>query len=112
MTQAMSTSTVQMADTGSKAHDVASQLRGMLTRLMGELEPLQGAWKGAAAGSFESVRARYEQDVNKLNTALESLAATLGKANVTYSTTDSDLESNMSSTGAQAGSITSALQVL
>jgi WXG100 family type VII secretion target len=105
-------STGQMADTGQKASSVATELRDMLNRLMADLEPLQGAWKGMASGSFGNVKARYTEDSNKLHTALESLAAALGTANTTYSTTDTDLEQTMTQTGADAGTITQALQVL
>jgi WXG100 family type VII secretion target len=108
----MRTSTGQMADTGQRASNISAELRGMLNRLMGDLEPLAGSWKGAASASFGNVKSRYNEDVSKLCAALEGLASALGTANTTYSTTDSDQEQAMTQTGANAGSITSSLQVL
>jgi WXG100 family type VII secretion target len=101
-----------MTDTGNKAHDAAAQLKGTLSRLLNELAPLESAWKGLAAGSFGSVKNRYQQDMDKLHAALEGLANALGATNVTYSTTDSDNNNDVNAAGADAGNITSKLQLL
>ena len=101
-----------MTDAGNKAHDAATQLKGTLSRLLSELEPLQDAWKGAAAGSFVNVRNRYQEDMNKLNAALDGLAGALGASNTTYTTTDSQGGSDINAAGATAGTITSKLQLL
>lgn len=114
MTSAMSkvtTDTATMIHTEKEVDGVADRLTSMLSKLMNELTPLQNEWKGGAAGSFESVRQRFDGDMAKLNMALRSIAEAVGSAGQQYDVSDEEIRSEMDSAGASAGSITQALKL-
>jgi WXG100 family type VII secretion target len=90
---------------------VADRLTSGLNKLMTQLEPLQDAWKGGGAGSFQTVRGRFDEDMAKLNLALRAVAEAVGSAGKDYDVSDEEIRSDMESAGATAGQITAALKL-
>lgn len=111
MTQGMQTDHALMVKTEQDVDGVADRLTTMLNQLMDKLAPLQDAWKGAGAGSFQQVRQRFDDDMAKLNVALRSIAEAVGSAGKDYSVSDDEVQSEMDRAGATAGQITSALSL-
>lgn len=107
----MRTDTGQMIRTEQDVDGVANRLTSNLNKLMDSLAPLQDAWKGAGAGSFQQVRERFDQDMAKLNASLRAIAEAVGSAGKDYNVSDSEIESDMKSAGATAGQITAALKL-
>lgn len=107
----MSTDTGLMQKTSKDVEGVADRLTSQLSGLMNQLAPLQDAWKGSGAGSFQQVRDRFDQDMGKLNAALRSVAEAVGSAGKDYDVSDEEIRSDMESAGASAGSITAALKL-
>ncbi|GIG60650.1 hypothetical protein Lfu02_50220 [Longispora fulva] len=61
--------------------DVRTEVDGLLGRLKGVVvEDLSGAWKGNAAGAFQTLMQRWDDDARKLLTALSDIADLLDKA--------------------------------
>jgi WXG100 family type VII secretion target len=107
----LSSDTGQMIKTEGDVDAVADRLTSNLNGLMRQLEPLQEAWKGAGAGSFQQVRARFDEDMAKLNVALRAVAEAVGSAGKDYDVSDDEIRSDMESAGATAGQITAALKL-
>ena len=107
----LSSDTGQMIKTEGDVDAVADRLTSNLNGLMSQLEPLQNAWKGAGAGSFQQVRQRFDEDMAKLNVALRAVAEAVGSAGKDYDVSDEEIRSDMESAGATAGQITAALKL-
>ncbi|WP_412740765.1 WXG100 family type VII secretion target [Krasilnikovia sp. MM14-A1259] len=107
----MQSDTHLMSKTAGDVEGVADQLTSSLNKLMDELAPLQDAWKGAGAGSFQQVRQRFDEDMAKLNVALRAVAEAVGSAGKDYDVSDDEIRSDMQSAGASAGQITAALKL-
>ena len=69
--------------------DVNAQIQGQLTSLLTRLEPLAGAWQGAAAGSFASLTQRWHDEATKLNTLLREIGDGLQQTHTNYSASES-----------------------
>lgn len=110
MTQ-MNSDTGLMQKTAGDVESVADRLTSNLNKLMNELAPLQDAWKGGGAGSFQQVRQRFDEDMAKLNVALRAVAEAVGSAGKDYDVSDEEIRSDMDSAGATAGQITAALKL-
>ncbi len=100
-----------MVKTEGDVDGVADRLTKVMTSLMNELVPLQSAWKGAGATSFQGVKDRFDQDMAKLNVSLRSLAEAVGSSGRDYEVSDEEMKSEMERAGATAGSITQALKL-
>ena len=111
MTQQMGADTGILVRAEKDVDDVATQLTTMLNGLMDQLAPLQDAWKGAGAGSFQAVRQRFDEDMAKLNMALRSIAEAVGSSGRGYDVSDDEVRSEMQQAGASAGQITAALKL-
>ncbi|MET8148614.1 WXG100 family type VII secretion target [Actinoplanes sp. NPDC049668] len=107
----MQSNTDLMHKTAQDVEGVADRLTSNLNGLMNELAPLQDAWKGAGAGSFQQVRQRFDEDMAKLNVALRAVAEAVGSAGKDYDVSDEEIRSDMESAGATAGQITAALKL-
>lgn len=89
--------------------DVGQELRARMTTLQSELQAME--WTGGGGASFESVRVRYEADVNKLHNSLATLSQKVGEAAKEYTGTDMEAAQEMESAGAGAGDISAKLMV-
>ncbi|MFF0150129.1 WXG100 family type VII secretion target [Micromonospora sp. NPDC005203] len=107
----MGTDTGLMVKTEGDVDAVADRLTGNLNQLMDQLAPLYDQWKGAAAGSFQDVREKFDNDMARLNVALRAIAEAVGSAGKDYDVSDDELRSEMTSAGATAGQITAALKL-
>ncbi len=107
----MNSDTGLMQKTAGDVEAVADRLTSSLNKLMNELAPLQDAWKGGGAGSFQQVRQRFDEDMAKLNVALRAVAEAVGSAGKDYDVSDEEIRSDMESAGATAGQITAALKL-
>ncbi len=107
----MQSDTGIMQKTSQDVDGVADRLTSQLNGLMSQLAPLESAWQGAGAGSFQQVRQRFDQDMAKLNVALRAVAEAVGSAGKDYDVSDEEIRSDMESAGATAGQITAALKL-
>lgn len=108
----MQTDIALMQKASQDVEGVADQLTSQLTSLMGRLQPLESAWKGAGAESFTQVKKQFDEDMLKLNTALRQVAEAVGTAGKDYDVSDQEIQADIKAAGASAGSITSALKPL
>jgi WXG100 family type VII secretion target len=84
-----------MESTAAKFEQVDESLRGMLSRLLGELEILQSHFKGRAGTSFNQVKQAYEANLKKLSAALNETAAGIRSSGKTYTSTDDESASRV-----------------
>ncbi|WP_027341901.1 WXG100 family type VII secretion target [Hamadaea tsunoensis] len=86
-----------METTAGKFESVNGELQSMLKTLLGQLEVLQSAWKGAGGRSFQQVKERWSEDQDKLGRALLTTAQAIRESGKNYTATDSDASSKMGS---------------
>jgi WXG100 family type VII secretion target len=84
-----------MEATAAKFEAVNDSLQSMLSRLLGELEVLQTAWRGAGGKSFEQVKARWAADQAKIQQALTETATAIRTSGQQYTASDSDAASRV-----------------
>jgi WXG100 family type VII secretion target len=73
------------------AGDVRStrgEVDGELQKLRGVVDDLAAAWKGQAAGAFQQLMARWDDDSRKLLSALDDIAGLLDKSATTHQSND------------------------
>jgi len=63
---------------------VNEAVQATLANHLSRLEPLMGTWQGAAAGSFQALKAQWHENANSLNEALMSIGEALKQASVNY----------------------------
>ncbi len=85
-----------MHTAANHVREINNQVQGDLTRLMSELDSQSSAWKGAAAVSFQRLRARWTTDAGKLNDALVHIAGAIEVSKRTYAARDQNSEAKMS----------------
>jgi WXG100 family type VII secretion target len=86
-----------MQQIAGKFENVNGDLQGMLKTLINELEALQGAWIGAGARSFQSVKSQYADDQNKLQQALLATADAIRQSGRGYASSDEEASGRMNS---------------
>lgn len=75
-----------MQQASQHVDNVNQQIQGQLSKLMQELQPLATAWQGQAAGSFQSLHARWNENAQRLNEALRGISEDLARSQQTYQT--------------------------
>ncbi|MEQ4303773.1 WXG100 family type VII secretion target [Plantactinospora sp. B6F1] len=93
-----------MEQTATKFETVDQSLQSMLTSLMGELEVLQSAWRGAGGRSFEQVKQQWAQNQEQIHRALRETATAIRTSGQQYDASDTEASSRMNATN--AGGIT------
>lgn len=88
-----------MEATAKKFETVNSDLTSMLSTLMSELSVLTSAWRGQGARAFDQVKERYAEDLRKLNQALAETAVSVRESGASYTSTDTDAASRVTSSG-------------
>ena len=68
-----------MQDAAKHVREVNDQIQSQLASLRARLEPLQGAWKGQGATSFNSLIERWHEDATQLNSVLASIGERLAQ---------------------------------
>ncbi|SDN13669.1 WXG100 family type VII secretion target [Allokutzneria albata] len=85
---------------GKASVDVArvrDQLVGQLNSLRGQLEPLQGQWKGEASKAFQTLMRSWGEQTLKLNNALGVISDQLGQSGKSYIRREQQATEGMSS---------------
>jgi WXG100 family type VII secretion target len=77
-----------MAQTAEKFRNTNQSLQDMLRRLMTELEGLRGSWAGQGAQAFDQARMRWQEDMVKLQRALDETADAISAAGRQYTASD------------------------
>jgi WXG100 family type VII secretion target len=84
------TSQDAMAQGATKVDDAAAQIQGHISNLRSEVETMMGGWRGQAANSFVQVHDSFEQQANKINTALRQMHEALVATHRTYGTQETN----------------------
>jgi WXG100 family type VII secretion target len=80
-----------MQGAAQHVQEVNEQIQAQLTSLLSRLEPLQSAWKGEGATSFQSLIERWHEDASQLNTVLGSIGERLGQTHANITTTEGEV---------------------
>ncbi len=78
-----------MAQAAQHVYDVNTNIQSELTTLITRLGALEGAWRGAAATSFTTLKTRWDEDARKLNEALRAIGDALKQSHVNYTSAES-----------------------
>jgi WXG100 family type VII secretion target len=71
--------------------EVNGQIQSQLTSLLDRLEPLQGAWKGEGATSFNALIERWHQDASQLNSVLQTIGERLSQTHGNITRTEGEV---------------------
>ncbi|HQF03412.1 MAG TPA: WXG100 family type VII secretion target [Phycicoccus sp.] len=71
-------------DIATIAGDIESQVQSM----MGRLNALEDAWRGAAAAQFQGVVAQWQGTQTQVKASLDSIGQVLGQAGEVYADTE------------------------
>ena len=91
MTESFRTELPTMQAASQHVNDVKDQIQSQLAGLLTRLEPLNGAWKGQGATSFNALIERWHQDATQLNTVLGTIGERLGQTHSNITQTESDV---------------------
>ena len=78
------TTVEEMARVGGRVLAVDAEVQADLAALRGQLAPLQGAWVGEAATSFQALMARWDADARALSAALRAIGEAIQGSGDTY----------------------------
>jgi WXG100 family type VII secretion target len=90
------TQTDTMLQASRHVSDVNESIGAQLRALGNQLAPLQGAWKGNASVAFQNLMVRYNENAEKLRTALQGISEQIAGASTTYATEDEAQQQAMS----------------
>lgn len=76
--------------------DVNASVQQQLSALLNNLEPLSGLWKGDASTSFQSLAARWNEDAQKLNQALQAIGEAILTNSQNYGVSETANQSSFS----------------
>jgi WXG100 family type VII secretion target len=76
---------------------VKEEIVGEVRSFDGTVAQMLGGWRGSAATAFQSLATQWEQDIQKVLTALEGIADALDKSAGMHQQTDSDQKSAVNS---------------
>ena len=90
------TETDTMQQASRHVLDVNEQVGTQLRTLGSQLAPLEGAWVGQASTAFHQLMVRFNENAQKLRTALEGIGDQISGASTTYATEDESQQQTMS----------------
>lgn len=90
------TQTETMLQASRHVADVNEQIGSQLRTLSGQLAPLESAWRGMAATSFHQLMVRFNENAERLRTALNGISEQIAGAGTTYATEDEAQQQVMS----------------
>jgi WXG100 family type VII secretion target len=90
------TTTEVMNSTAQQIEQVSQTVNSQLNNLMGQLEPLQSQWRGAAASAFQQLMARWKEDATKLTTALDQISQMMSQSSKAYQQSEDTNQSAIS----------------
>ena len=76
---------------------VKEEIKGEVRSFDGTVAQMLGGWKGAAATAFQGLATQWEQDIQKVLTALEGIADALEKSAGMHQQTDEDQKAAVNS---------------
>ena len=103
MTGSFKTELPTMQAASQHVVDVKDQIQSQLGGLLTRLEPLQGAWKGEGATSFNALIERWHQDATQLNTVLGSIGERLSQTHTNITRTEGDVGQSFSTISSRLG---------
>jgi WXG100 family type VII secretion target len=71
--------------------EVNTQIQSQLSSLLNRLEPLEAAWKGGGATSFNALIERWHQDATQLNSVLRSIGERLSQTHGNITETEGEV---------------------
>jgi len=74
-----------MQRAAQQVQQVSDEIGQELRSLASNLEPVAATWKGNAASAFQHLMVRWNDDANKLTSALQEIAQMLDSTNKNYS---------------------------
>ncbi|GAA2965561.1 MULTISPECIES: WXG100 family type VII secretion target [Actinokineospora] len=86
----------EMAKAAVDVDNVNEQSQNSLKSLGSALQPLHDNWSGNAARAFATLMQRYNDDANKLHTALEAISQQLKESNAAYVRQEEESSSSLS----------------
>lgn len=90
------TETDTMATAATHVNNVNDQVGAQLRTLESQLAPVAGAWQGQASMSFQRLMVRFNENAEKLRTALQGISEQIAGASTTYATEDDAQRQSMS----------------
>jgi WXG100 family type VII secretion target len=78
-----------MSQGAAKVDEAAGQIQGVLGQLRSEVDTMMGGWRGEAASAFMQVHGAFEEQANRINTALRQMHEALMATYRTYGTQES-----------------------
>ena len=93
----------ELAKAAKDVHQVNEDTQAQLRTLRGQLEPLAGAWQGAAATAFQQLMLRFDEDAQKIQQALGTIGTSLHESYTTYVQQEEEQSSAMSNITGRLG---------
>ena len=90
-----------MAQGAAKVDEAALQIQGLITNLRSEVEIMMGGWRGEAASAFIQVHDAFEQQANRINSALRQMYDALQATHRTYGTQETTQTQSLSGLAGQ-----------
>jgi WXG100 family type VII secretion target len=94
--QGFGTSTEEMERAGRHVLSVDQAVQDDLSALRVKLDPLAGAWRGAASLEFRKLMERWDTDARLLSEALRSIGEAIGGSARTYHQQEDEQAGGMS----------------
>jgi WXG100 family type VII secretion target len=90
-----------------RIQDIKQGMQGHMSSLQSQLAPLAGTWRGQGSTAFQALMARWNEDATRINTALDEIAAKVGRSGQEYAASDEEGRqafARLGGTGAAGGS--------
>jgi WXG100 family type VII secretion target len=96
MSGAFGTQTDEMGKAAQQVLQVSESLQQQMRSLMNNLEPLASSWQGQASSAFQQLMTRFNEDSQKLSTALGNIANALDSNAKNYAASEDQNRSSIS----------------
>jgi len=97
------TNYAEMASCAKDIENVEQEISASVSKLNGDLTPLQSSWKGQASMAFQQLQERLMDDAKKLNQALSEIATAMKSASGTYQQQEEEASHGISSISSRLG---------
>ena len=84
------TETDVMLTASQRIQDIKQGMQGHMSSLQSQLAPLAGTWRGQGSVAFQGLMARWNEDATRINTALDEIAAKVGRSGQDYAASDEE----------------------
>jgi WXG100 family type VII secretion target len=93
----------EMASCAKDIESVEQEINATVSKLNGDLAPLQSSWKGQASAAFQQLQERMMADAKKLNQALNDIATAMKTASGTYQQQEEEAHHGISNIASRLG---------